>query len=148
MKKDISVRREYAKMLFLRTNKEQKEICQIAGVSEKSLCKWKKEENWDRLKASIVITKEEQLRRIYQQISELNQAIENKDEGQRYASSSEADTLSKLAAAAKNLESDLSVADVIDVFMGFTDWLREVDLEKAKLVTELEDAYIKHRLNG
>jgi hypothetical protein len=37
---------------------------------------------------------------------------------------------------------------VIDVFIGFQDWLREVDLSKAKEICDLQDAYIKHRLNG
>jgi len=141
-------KKEFAKTLFLRTSKSQKEIAETVNISEKTLSKWKTSENWDRLKSSIIITKDEQLRRIYQQIAELNQVVEKRPEGERYADSGEADTLSKLAATARNLESNLSVADIIDVFMDFTDWLREVDITAAKKVTEWEDAYIKHRMNG
>lgn len=148
MSRESERRKEFAKILFLRSNKSQKEIADLANVSEKTLSKWKTSENWERLKSSIVITKDEQLRRVYQQINELTTQIEKRAEGERYADSSEADTLAKLAATARSLESNLSVADIIDVFIGFTDWLREIDLEKARLVTELEDMYIKHRLNG
>ena len=141
-------KKEWAKLLFLRTNKTQGEIADTVGVAQKTLSKWKTSEHWDMLKSSFIITKEEELRRIYQQINELNDAIAKREEGSRYANPSEADTLSKLAAAAKNLERDLSIADIIDVFIIFTDWLREIDIEKARDVTELQDAFIKHRLNG
>ena len=147
---DLSVKKkkEYAQMLYLRTDKSQKEIAETVGVAEKTLSKWKISENWDRLRASIIITKDEQLRRVYQQINELTSSIEKKPEGKRYADCSEADTLSKLASTARSLESNLSIADIIDVFIGFQDWLREVDLTKAKEISDLQDGYIKHRLNG
>lgn len=141
-------KKNWAELMFLRTDKSQKEIAEAVGVSEKTLSQWKTKENWDRLRASIIITKDEQLRRVYQQINELTSSIEKKDEGCRYADSFEADTLSKLASTARSLESNLSIADVIDVFMGFQDWLREVDLTKAKEISDFQDSYIKHRLNG
>lgn len=141
-------KKEWAKLMYLRTNKSQKEIADTVGVAEKTLSNWKTSENWDRLRSSIFITKDEQLRRVYQQINELTTVIEKRPEGERFADSSEADTLSKLASTARSLESDLSIADVIDAFMGFTDWLREVDFKKAQEISELQDGYIKHRLNG
>ncbi len=141
-------KKAWVKLMFLKDNKTQTEISDITGVSQKTISKWKNEENWDRLRSSIIISKEEELRRIYQQINELNTKIERRPEGERYANSKEADTLSKLASTAKNLESDLSVADIIDSFIGFQDWLREVDLELAKVIIELQDRYIKHKLNG
>ena len=141
-------KKQWAQLMFLRTDKSQKEIAETVGVAEKTLSNWKTTENWDRLRASIIITKDEQLRRVYQQINELTSSIERKDEGERYADCSEADTFSKLASTARSLESNLSIADVIDVFIGFQDWLREVDLTKAKEISDLQDAYIKHRLNG
>jgi hypothetical protein len=141
-------KKEWAKLMYLRTNKNQKEIADTVNVAEKTLSKWKTSENWDRLRSSIIITKDEQLRRVYQQINELTSMIEKRPEGERFADSSEADTLSKLASTSRSLESDLSIADIIDVFMGFTDWLREVDFKKAQEINELQDGYIKHRLNG
>lgn len=141
-------KKQWAQLMFLRTDKSQKEIAETVGVAEKTLSNWKTSENWDRLRASIIITKDEQLRRVYQQINELTCKIEKKDEGCRYADCSEADTLAKLASTARSLESNLSIADVIDVFMGFQDWLREVDLAKAKDISDMQDAYIKYRLNG
>lgn len=148
MKLAAKQKKEWAQLLFLRTDKSQKEIAETVGVAEKTLSGWKTNENWDRLKASIVITKDEQLRRVYQQINELTSVIEKRPEGERYADSSEADTLSKLASTARSLESNMSIADIIDVFMMFQDWLRDIDLVKAQDISNYQDAFIKHRLNG
>lgn len=132
--------------MFLRTDKSQKEIAIAVGVAEKTLSKWKTSENWDRLRASIIITKDEQLRRVYEQINALTSAIQERE--QKYADSGEADTLSKLASTARSLESNLSVADIIDVFIGFQEWLRDVDHLKAVEISNFQDAYIKYRING
>lgn len=146
MSLSMKQKKDWAKLLFLKTDNTQHEIAKTVGVTDKTLHVWKKKEKWDMLKASYVITKEEELRRIYAQIRELNTSIESREEGKKFASGKEADTLSKLAAAAKNLEQNLSIAEIIDSFIVFTDWLREVDLEKAQEISSLMDSFIKHRL--
>ena len=54
-----------------------------------------------------------------------------REPGKRFASPSEADTLGKLAAAIRKMESDVGIADIISVGMRFTNWIRPVDLAKA-----------------
>ena len=135
-------KKDYAKLLFLRENLTQKEIAAKVGVTEKTIGKWIKDENWEHLKTSIVITKEEQLRRIYDQIAALNDFILTKEDG-KFANSKEADSLTKLAAAARALETDVALADVIEVAKRFIHFLRMVDIDKAKEVTVLFDAFIK-----
>lgn len=141
-------KRELAKELHLRTDKTQKEICDLVGCSSRSFVKWKKEGKWEDLKVSYTISKEQELRRIYIQIREINNAISQRDEGERYATTKEADILAKLAGAAKNLENQTSVSEVIDVFMGFNNFLSKNDFNKAREIIELEDAYIKYKLNS
>ena len=136
-------KKDFAKLLFLKESYSQKEIAQRAGVTEKTLSLWINKEDWARLKSSIVITKEEELRRIYAQINELNSHIEKKDVGARFANNKEADTLSKLAATARALETDASLSDVIEVFKRFLNWMRGVDLQKAQEIVQLQDAFIK-----
>jgi hypothetical protein len=108
------------------------------------MSKWWDEQNWDTLRTSFFITKGQELQRVYQQISALNDDISNRE--QRWATSREADTLSKLASTARALESEANLADTIDVFLKFTDWIREVDFDKAKEINDLMDAYIKDSL--
>lgn len=136
-------KQEWAKTLYLLENFTQKEIAEKVGVTEKTMSKWVNEGQWSQLKSSVIITKSEELKRIYMQINELNTMIFKRDEGQRFASSKEADSLSKLAAAARSLETETSVTDVIEVFKRFTNWLRASDLDRAKDLIILQDAFIK-----
>jgi DNA-binding XRE family transcriptional regulator len=137
-------KKDWAELLVKRTMMNQKEIAEKVGVTPKTMSKWWDEQNWDTLRTSFFITKGQELQRVYQQISALNDDISNRE--QRWATSREADTLSKLASTARALESEANLADTIDVFLKFTDWIREVDFDKAKEINDLMDAYIKDSL--
>lgn len=139
-------KKELAKLLFINERLTQKEICNRVDVSEKTLSKWVNADGWKRLRQSLIVTKEEQLRRIYEQIDELNVSISQREEGKRYANSKDADTLSKLTASAKNLESEASISDIISVSKKFLNWLRPVDLDKAKDFSNYIDSFIKDQL--
>lgn len=144
-KEERERRRSHAKMLFCYENLTQKEIAARVKVSEVSISKWAKEESWDELKASLTITKEEQLKNLYRQLSEINRDIANRDE-KRYATASEADSISKLANAINKMESDIGIADMVEVSKKFLKWVRRFDLEKAQEFTPLFDAFIKDSL--
>ena len=146
MSLSIAQKKEWAKLLFLKENLLQKEIALKVGVTEKTLSGWINKENWEQLRTSLIITKEEELRRIYMQIGELNTFIMNKEEGQRFANSKEADTLNKLAATARSLETDTSIAEIIEVAKQFIVFVRKEDNEKSKELTKLFDEFIKSKL--
>lgn len=139
-------KKEWAKMIFLKENLTQKEIALKVGVTEKTLGKWIHAENWEQYKSSIIITKEQELRRIYMQINELNTHIFSRDEGSRFANSKEADTLAKITAAARSLETDTSIADVIEVAMQVCNFIKKDDLLKAQEVSNYFEAFIKTKL--
>jgi transcriptional regulator with XRE-family HTH domain len=153
-------KKEWAKLLFTKENLTQKEIAAKVGVSVQTICKWVKDEGWERLKTSIIMTKEEELRRLYEQLSELNKYIKEvgnpivdtkkTKEAQetvytyvKYATAAQSDTIAKLSAAIRNLETDISLADTITVAQKFINFLRPIDLDKAKEATALFDAFIK-----
>lgn len=141
-------KKELAKLLFVRESLSQKEIAERVDTSEQTICRWVNENDgeWRKLRQSIIITKEEQLRRVYDQLDELTQVIAKREQGTRYANTKEADTLVKLTAAANNLESDASIADIIEVSKRFLNFLRPISLEKAKEISALLDAFIKEQL--
>lgn len=141
-------KKELAKLLFVRESLSQKEIAERVDTSEQTICRWVNENDgeWRKLRQSIIITKEEQLRRVYDQLDELTQVIAKREQGTRYANTKEADTLVKLTAAANNLESDASIADIIEVSKRFLNFLRPISLDKAKEISALLDAFIKEQL--
>ena len=83
---------------------------------------------------------------LYRQVAEINRKIAEKPEGERFASNAEADILGKLSAAIRKMETDVGIADVISVQTKFIEFLRPIDLGKAKELTQLSDAFIKSLL--
>lgn len=135
---------DHAKLLYtVEGVTVQKELAERVGVSLQTINKWVNGEAWESYRASVIITKEAELHRLYAQVTELNDHITDKPKGKRFADSKEADTLTKLTAAIRQLETDTSVADTIEVLKKFINHLREDDYEKAKEVTALADIYIK-----
>ena len=84
--------------------------------------------------------------RVYSKLGDYNKAIAGRKDGERFATSKEADTINKLAAAIEKMEKDTGISDIISVSKGFLDWLRKTDIEKAKELSNYFDAYIKDRL--
>ena len=115
-------KKEWAKTLYLKENLTQQEIA-------------------DRLKQCYNSDKIPAVR-----VAEINKAIAERPEGERFPSSKEADILGKLSAAIRNMEQEVGIADIISVLTGLIDWVRAADLEKAKEITRLADAYIKDKL--
>lgn len=136
-------KKEWAKTLYLKENLTQQEIADRVGVSRVSVSNWVRAGKWEEQRAGITLTREEQVRNLYRQVAEINRAIATRDEGNRFATSQEADIIGKLSKSIRQMETEAGIADVISVLTRFIDFLRPLDLEKAKDVTSLADAYIK-----
>lgn len=145
MAKDLTIsqKKDWAKLLYTREHLQQKEIAERVGISSQTMCRWVKDGQWDELKVSITITKEEQIKSLYRQLSEINQAITEREKGLRYATNAESDTIAKLAGAINKMESDIGLSDIISTVRRFLDWLRATDLSQAQSLTPLFDAFIK-----
>lgn len=139
-------KKEWAKTLYLRENLTQQEIADRVGVSRVTVSNWVRAGKWEEQKAGLTLTRQEQVANLYRQVAEINRAISGRAEGERFPNSKEADILGKLSAAIRNMEQETGIADIISVLTGFIEWLRPFDLEKAKELTRLADAYIKDKL--
>jgi predicted DNA-binding protein YlxM (UPF0122 family) len=136
-------KKDWAKTLYLRENLTQQEIADRVGVSRVSVSNWIRTGKWEEQRTALTLTREEQVRALYRQVAAINKAIEERPEGERFATSGEADIIGKLSKSIKQMETEVGIADVVSVLTKFIEWLRPVDLEKAKDVTRLADAFIK-----
>lgn len=139
-------KKEWAKTLYLRENLTQQEIADRVGVSRVTVSNWVRAGKWEGQKVGLTLTRQEQVANLYRQVAEINRAISARTEGERFPNSKEADILGKLSAAIRNMEQETGIADIISVLTGFIEWLRPLDLDKAKGLTRLADAYIKDKL--
>lgn len=139
-------KKEWAKLLFTKENLTQQEIAERVGVSRVTINKWINSENWEHLKVSITITREEQLKNMYRHLADLNAVIADRPPNERFPNPAEADTISKLANAIKKMETDVGVADITSVFGDFMKWLRSFDIQQAKVICPVLDAFVKSKL--
>jgi DNA-binding XRE family transcriptional regulator len=141
-------KKEWAKTLYLKENLTQQEIADKVGVARQTVIRWIQKEKWEELKTSLTLTRQEQIAHLYRQVAEINLSILQRPEGERFANSKEADILGKLAAAINKMETDVGIKDICEVGTKFADWLRFVDLSKAKNFVALYDQFIKDVLRG
>lgn len=139
--------KEWAKLLYTKERRTQKDIAATIGVTPKTIGEWKDEGKWDEIRDTLVRSKEERLRELYNQLDEFNRFIKEKPEGQRFPDSKQADALNKIATAIQKLEVELNVATIIDTMMDFNQWHRNVDFKAAQENAEVIDAYIKSKLS-
>lgn len=137
-------KKEHAYLLYTRDGiTVHKELAERTGASAKSIGKWVKEENWEKYRQNMLLTREEQMQNLLVELAELNEFIKTKKEGKRFADSKEADVRRKLIRDIKDLETKASVSEIIQTAKRFITWIRQVDLDKAKEITNLFDAFIK-----
>lgn len=139
-------KKEWAQTLYLRENLTQQEIADRVGVSRVTVSNWCRSGKWEEQKVGITLTRREQVQSLYRQVAEVNNAIMLKPEGERYPDAKQADTIVKLTSAIRNMEQEVGIADRIAVITDVVEWLRHVDLDKAKQFTEVFDSYIKDKL--
>lgn len=146
---DMSSKKDYAKMLYtVQGVTVQKELAERVGVSAQTINKWVNSEDWEMLRASVIMTKEQELRRLYRRLTFLNDTIEKREESDegKPITASEADAISKLSKAIHELETDTSISEAMQVMKDFLIFLRQDDFEKARALTADADNFIKSLL--
>jgi predicted DNA-binding protein YlxM (UPF0122 family) len=146
MGKSKTKEKDYCKLLYVQQRLSVEEILERVDVSERTLRKWIKDpvEDWDKLRKSLLITKQQQIVRLYDQLEWLNDNIASREK--RIAEAKEADVISKLTSAIKKLEVETSIGEIIEVGRSFIDFIREIDLSAAKEVTRYLDLFINSKI--
>jgi transcriptional regulator with XRE-family HTH domain len=144
-KNTIQQKKEHAKLLYtVEGLTVGKELAERVGVSAQTISKWINSEDWEIIRASLLITRENELRRLYRRLTFLNDQIEEREKLERKPiTNSEADTLVKISASIKNMETDVSIAEAMEVLKNFINSVRGSNLELAKAITREADHFIK-----
>lgn len=135
--------RQWAMSMYIYENRTQEEIADAVGVSRQTIIRWAKADKWNEHKASLTMTRENQIKNLQQQIVEINNNILQREEGKRYATPKEADTIAKLTNSINKLETELGIHEIVSVAQRFIAWLRPIDFDLTKRITDLFDKFIK-----
>lgn len=128
--------KKLAKELFLLTERTQKEIAQIVGVTESTLSSWVNEGNWKDLKN--VDGLQVNIRR--KALMKLDLLLEDED-------LKSADRASKYASIVRSLkEKEIGVSECIRVFDMFINYLMSIetsDVELIKKLNKYQDQFLR-----
>lgn len=148
--KDIPVsiadKQYLAKILFTREKLDQKTVAKKVGVSENTMSEWVNKFNWKDLRRRLLLSKEEQLNSLYEQLEVLNEEIRNSE--LRRPDNGQADVVSKLTKAIGYMETDLAIADIVESGMRFIRFLQvSGTIEQVTEVTDMWHSFIQYTIS-
>lgn len=143
---DVNQKKDFAKLLYIKERLTQKEVAIRVDVAEHTVGRWVKDGGWEKLRRSLLVTKEEQVGQLYSQLEALSGLIAERVE--KVANSKEADVYVKLTTAIRNLETEINIGDAIEIGMEFMDYVRQNAADQVSTVADLFDAYIKKRISA
>lgn len=144
-KKEIERLKALTEQIYLTDSKiNQKQLAEKIGVTEKTIASWIKKGSWEDKRVSLLTTKSNQLSFFYTQLDNLNKVINERENA--YADSKEASTIINITAAIKNLETETSIGDIIQVAKDFIQYVAGADYEQSKTITKLFDEYINYKI--
>lgn len=135
-------KKQLAYFLFMQ-NTPQKDIASRVSVTEKTVGKWKVEDNWEAKRAAKAISMDELVTKALMKINEL---LDSDDFN--------ADSFSKAVAQLKSLKTENTVDDEIMTFLRFQNHLIQhrisegISEELIKEIVRLQDGYIQIRLGN
>lgn len=145
-KAEIERLKTIAKSLYIHEDiTQQKALAARVGVSENTMSKWFKihEEEWNKHKKNFVLTREERMSDLFDELTEIQNHIKGLPEGKRFADSKLGDVRRKLIKDIKELEVNASIPEVIAALTGLIKFVRNENLQEAKLIMGWSDLYIK-----
>jgi transposase len=138
--------RNYAQILFVSEGLKAKEIAERTGTAERTVNRWIKEGGWERLKKSLLVTKNRQISMLYDQLEHLNETIAARE--RKTADAKEADIISKITTSIQRLEVETSIGQIIETADKFLSFVREYNVDLAKEITAHFDGFIQHKLKS
>lgn len=138
--------KEYAKMLYIDTSHKLtiKEIAERVGVRPGTVSKWINDEEWDKLRKSLMVTRQKMIADLYDQLEWLNDDIKSRDI--KVAEAKEANTIAVITSSIKRLETETSIAEVYEVATSFLDFVKPMDFDLYKKLIPVFDAFINAKL--
>lgn len=140
-------KKELARELYIQGNFTFAEIAEKVGSTRQTVSRWAEVGKWEDLKVYMTVGKDNVLRGFYQQLADIQAAIQAREPEKRIATSTEADRQIKLASAIKKIENDCGIAGLVDAGMRFINYMRTVDLDEAKKIARYWDIFLTEQMN-
>jgi predicted DNA-binding protein YlxM (UPF0122 family) len=154
--------KEFARILYVNERLTFKEIALRTKVTEKTISKWATADNWDKLRKSLLTTRQNQLVHWYNQLEAINEDIATRPSLEVNASgkpvkraekiliptNSEADTMSKITSNIQRLETEVGLGEYVEVSKKLLTFIQAIDLQHAITFKNYIDEFINDRLKN
>lgn len=151
--------REHARLLYVNEKITLKEVAERVKVTDKTVGKWCKEDNWDNLRKSLLNTRESQLVHFYNQLDALNMDIAHRPEIlvdgkpihrplKNIPTSAEADILTKTTSNINKLEVEIGLGEMVLTGKRLITFVQQINLPDAKLIKSYMDELINELLKN
>lgn len=146
-KDELERLKEHAKVLYLHENiTNQKDLAKRVDVRENTIGKWIAEGKWASLKKNFLLTREERMSDLLDELTEIQTVIKNQKDGARFADHKTALVRRMLVNDIKALEVTASKPEIIAACMDLIRFVRPENAEEAKIITKWADIFIKSLL--
>lgn len=125
-------KKDLAKTLYIQGAYTQKEIAGKVGVSEQTMSKWVRDEDWDSLRKSLTTTKAEQLAFLYEILAKMTAEGKKALEDDDPKTNPDYDGISKISKAIERLEKETNIGEMLQTGMLFLKFMKAEDLDLAK----------------
>lgn len=139
----IDQKKEWAFTLYVKERLTQKEIAVKTGVTEATISKWVNTLNWDKHRKSLVTTKNEILHFLYDVLNKIKDEMTSSDST---GDAKDADKFVKYTSAINYLETDTSIASIVEVSREITSWIESLNPTDALKFGNYIDGFIKEKL--
>jgi len=132
-------KRALALELYMNSDLNQKQICEIIGWTEKTFSENKIKFGWDELKGATTITPHKIISKLYKRLDTMT------EEGMPLA----ADEIIKIAKSIEKLtDKRTTISHIINVFKEFNTFVMGRDGDLGKKVNDLMNEFIAGKING
>jgi transposase-like protein len=134
-------RQAWARWMYLNEDISIRDLALTVNTDETTIRKWVQQGAWYGSKRSLLTSKKAQLEFLYTALETVNNKIKDSDP----VNLKDIDQALKYINAIHNLEVEMPVTQIIEVFEGFILWLQRRDLRLAQKIVVYLDAFIKER---
>lgn len=139
------LRKDFAKTLYM-LGQAQPEIAGRAGISGNTLTKWINEEQWESMRKSLTTTKTEQIAFLYEILAKMTAEGRAALEDDNPKTNPDYDGITKITRAIERLEKDTSVGEMIQTGIEFLKFMKDENLDVAKLFNHWFMIFIQERI--
>jgi uncharacterized protein YjcR len=135
-------KKEWAKHLFTIENLDQKSIAEKTGISEKTVAGWIGTENWEAMRKSLLTTRKEQIRMLYDILDILTKQGKEALADNDPATNPDTNSIIKITAAIKKLENETGLHEISEIVQELTLFTLKENFEAGQIVNDWGERFV------